>query len=118
MQNESYNDFGAYQPKWDQNPMKALSKATEVHLFCTGVGKVSSQVKKRKKKGRFCFTYMWKIGFSTALFRLSLSILVSTFFPENQLNYPSWNCPFMVTVWFCLREGNQTALFQLLSVNE
>lgn len=45
-------------------------------------------------KGRFVFTCMWKICFSTVLFLLSLSILVSTFFPllpENQWNCPSWD---------------------------
>lgn len=30
----------------------------------------------------------------------------------------SWNCPFVMAVWSCLREVNQTSLFQLLNVND
>lgn len=30
----------------------------------------------------------------------------------------SWNCPFVMALWSCLREVNQTSLFQLLNVYE
>lgn len=72
---------------------------------------------------------MWKIGFkifvSLKLVYLGQHFLSSLIINPTDLSILGlneetlcWNCPFVMAVWFCLREVSQTSLFQLLNINE